>query len=323
MRRPTWLAALWLLGATWAQRADGPPERFTVAAYAPGSSQVVLFGGFGLNYQGQDEWLSETWTLSQSGTWTFRTPAHCPSARVDHSMATWDDSGVALVGGQEESGAVSSETWLWDGIDWTLDPRGGLPPITRHAATWTLWSANHELLVAHGLQWGQWSTRIWYLKPNRLAWLSQLPATGPEARTYHALAWDGTGVLLTGGVGIPTVKADTWRLSVIYQWEQLASGGPWAAREGHGMAYNEGRGRVVLFGGWAIGGVFPTDAFEWDGMSWTAGAVPGPAGRMFPAMAYDGVRVILYGGTIGYPSYSDDAWRYRIPAPPIGGGPVQ
>lgn len=73
-------------------------------------------------------------------------------------------------------------------------------------------------------------------------------------------------------------------------WTQVSDIGP-CARFQHGMAYDEARDRVVLFGGRAIGvtpgtEVRPSDTWEWDGESWTQVEDVGPSGRSEFAMAY-------------------------------------
>ena len=68
-------------------------------------------------------------------------------------------------------------------------------------------------------------------------------------------------------------------------------------RNAHGVAFDGGRGRVVLFGG-ADDAKVCVDTWEWDGKLWTLKSQDGPGPRTFPAMAYDGLRkrVILFGG---------------------------
>jgi len=67
-------------------------------------------------------------------------------------------------------------------------------------------------------------------------------------------------------------------------------------RQGHSMAGDTQRGRVVLFGGSGIQGLLG-DTWEWAG-AWVPVASNGPSARVFPAMASDGRlgRTILFGG---------------------------
>lgn len=57
------------------------------------------------------------------------------------------------------------------------------------------------------------------------------------------------------------------------RWQLLAAAGP-SARWGHGIAYDESRQRVTIYGGWSdtseTNGHWPlNDTWEWDGKSWS------------------------------------------------------
>ena len=81
-------------------------------------------------------------------------------------------------------------------------------------------------------------------------------------------------------------------------WTQKQDMGPWP-RGGHALAYDSGRGRVVLFGGAAIvpaptpempNGFTETtfnDTWEWDGSLWSQMANFGPPARSDHVLAYD------------------------------------
>jgi Galactose oxidase, central domain len=87
-------------------------------------------------------------------------------------------------------------------------------------------------------------------------------------------------------------------MSERWLWTQKEDIGP-SARWQHGMAYEDVRQRVVLFGGW--GGVETLgDTWEWDGSAWTQIADMGPPGRYSPGMTYDVSRqcVVLFGGSV-------------------------
>ncbi len=72
-------------------------------------------------------------------------------------------------------------------------------------------------------------------------------------------------------------------------------------RIGHGLAFDEARGRTVLFGGFGPDGVPQSDTWEWDGEAWQLSSKEGPSARRWPAMVYDAARghVILFGGREG------------------------
>lgn len=92
-------------------------------------------------------------------------------------------------------------------------------------------------------------------------------------------------------------------------------------RRGHGMAFDRGRGAVVLFGG-IDGRHWYRDTWEYDGVDWrqrTTATAPSP--RSGVVMAYDTVRqvVLAYGGAWGL----DLFWQWDgtnwTPLPPPGG----
>jgi hypothetical protein len=101
-------------------------------------------------------------------------------------------------------------------------------------------------------------------------------------------------------------------MSERWLWTQTADIGP-SPRVGHGMAYEDARQRVVLFGGWSgMSGEAPFgDTWEWDGSAWTKMADMGPPGRQTSGMTYDVSRqcVVLFGGWGGVGALGD-TWEW-------------
>ena len=96
-------------------------------------------------------------------------------------------------------------------------------------------------------------------------------------------------------------------------WDQ-AGANP-THRSDHAMAYDEARGRVVLFGGLADGAQRMNDTWEWDGERWRRTATAGPPARNTHAMAYDSARqrIVLFGGLTridGTLTPLDDTWEW-------------
>jgi hypothetical protein len=84
---------------------------------------------------------------------------------------------------------------------------------------------------------------------------------------------------------------------------------------GHALAYDEKRGRVVLFGCSGADRNSLNETWEWDGRRWLKVSSAGPIARKWPAMAYDAKRgrVILFGGRVGLGSNSPsvaDTWEW-------------
>ncbi len=128
---------------------------------------------------------------------------------------------------------------------------------------------------------------------------------GPFARHGHAMAYDaarGETILFGGltnvdcGEGAGAYCDDTWAWDGS-EWRVLATTGP-SGREGHAMAFDPIRHRVVLFGG--RNPTYRGDTWEWDGTAWTQVSSSGPSARIAAAAAFDPGRssVVLFGGRV-------------------------
>ena len=109
-------------------------------------------------------------------------------------------------------------------------------------------------------------------------------------------------------------------------WQNVVTAHAPAPRQDTAMAYDEHRGRMVLFGGWAIP-AYPADTWEFDGVDWrqVAPAVS-PPGTSRHLMTYDSARreIVLYSPTAGYGAWLYDGvtWRATPPGPPALGAPA-
>ena len=105
------------------------------------------------------------------------------------------------------------------------------------------------------------------------------------------------------------------------------------ARDGHALAYDSARGRVVLFGGRDSSNNRLSDTWEWDGTSWTdvtpSGATASPPARERHALAYDSDRgrVVLFGGQDSLSNRLSDTWEWDgtgwtdVTPPGVGASP--
>lgn len=105
-------------GAAWqdAAPATRPAGRYMHAmAYDAARGQVIMFGG-----RTAGGVVTETWRWDGTD-WAEATPATRPPARIFPMMADDPARGeVVLVGGQAPDGSSTlSDTWAWDGSDWT------------------------------------------------------------------------------------------------------------------------------------------------------------------------------------------------------------
>ena len=92
----------------------------------------------------------------------------------------------------------------------------------------------------------------------------------------------------------------------------IANAAPPPARFSISAAYDEGRGHLVMFGGF-LGSTEFGDTWEWDGAQWQQVATSGPAPRHGAAMVYDAraEKVILFGGNGAQALGFGDTWEWN------------
>jgi hypothetical protein len=140
----------------------------------------------------------------------------------------------------------------------------------------------------------------------------QISTTGPSPRTFPAIVHDDSRkvVLLFGGNRVLFGKTDddSVFLNDLWQWngkrwKQIdVPDGP-SERAEAAFAFDDARGRAVLFGGYRrVKGNMERfgDTWEWDGRRWTRVSLLGPSPRNGAAMVYDRDRrrVVLFGGPL-------------------------
>lgn len=143
-------------------------------------------------------------------------------------------------------------------------------------------------------------------RPEAPRWTKIVATRVPDPRDDAAMAYDaGRGqVVLFGGASKNSVAQfdDTWTYDG-HGWRELAPSFSPPGRNGHALAYDAKRARVVLFGGRAnsLSTGFD-DTWLWDGTTWIQAphAAAGPVPRVYPTMAYDSARdvVVMFGGTL-------------------------
>jgi hypothetical protein len=271
-------------GELWTQVADtGPPPSYLGAmAYDAERNCIVLFGGRDSSMDSlRDtwEWNGELWTqVADTG----------PPARTSHAMA-FDASRkeIVLYGGYSPppTGGAFSDTWAWNGADWTQKEDVG--PGARYG---------------HSMAFDDQRSRVTMF--------------GGETEVEVLVQPGDTGID-TGLIGKPSYvfeempQGDTWEWDG-WKWASAADTGP-APRWGHVMAYD---GKSVLLYGGTKGNTYPDDLFgdtwAWDGKYWTQLQDIGPSARSFPAMGHDSARgrVVLFGGYSGAQAVVRDTWEW-------------
>jgi hypothetical protein len=258
-------------GEDWTQVADtGPsPRSGHAVAYDGGRSALFLFGG----HSSGDALNGDTWRWDGEG-WT-QVADTGPAPRTGHQLAF--DSGrarVVLFGGEIPGAGARGDTWEWDGEAWTQVDDMGPAPRANHAMAFDGGRARVVVFggkvdgAAGGDTW-EWDGTSW----------TQLADFGPNPCMASAMTFDGSSTLLFGGIDplsnanvSPRIFGLTWEWNGEH-WTERQDIGP-APRWGHVVAFDSGRGQVVLFGGGAVGPADPAAPDHLLGDTWE---VPGAA----------------------------------------------
>jgi hypothetical protein len=244
-------------GTNWTQKfptSSPPPKTAHAMTYDAARGQVVLFGGFSNGVPSADTWVWD-------GTnWAQKFPATSPPTSVFVGM-TYDSvrQQVVLFGAGVYPN-VLADTWVWDGVNWTQKFPATSPPAR----------IDHRLAfdVARGnvLLFGSWNgvtslddTWTW----DGSNWTQQLLAASPASRFSYGIAYDAglqQTVLFGGehcddsncgsqaGSPAPSFFNDTWTWDGTTWAQQLQATSP-PVTTLPGMAYDQARSQIVLFGG--------------------------------------------------------------------------
>ena len=238
-----------------------------------------------------------------------------PGPRAHHALV-YDEAGrrVLLTAGSTplnggQSFTFYNDLWAFDGTRWTLLAETGERVSGVRLASDTARGRILSFGGYNGRSMGQLRALTgteWQV----LGTLAELPVAEPgfvfdeQRRRFVAFG---------GSIGMGQASGDTWEYDGA-TWHRGPTGPP--PRHSAAMAYDEKRGRTVLFGGAGQGprGQAPPqldDTWEYDGSSWIARTEPGPPARLAPGMAYDSRRgrMILFGG-IGAGGFLGDTWSW-------------
>lgn len=175
-------------------------------------------------------------------------------------------------------GSGTNEFWSFAGATWTQ-----LLPATAPSAS--LWpemaiDSSGQLLLYGGLGTGQFALdETWHW--NGITWQQLAPGATPGGRYRHGLVFDPNRqvFVLFGGrynSWIPDeAKAETWEYAA-GTWTQAS---PFQQPPGlcdMAMAYHNGLGKVLLFGGSDNNGIARDETWTYDGLAWTQTNTTGP-----------------------------------------------
>ncbi len=159
---------------------------------------------------------------------------------------------------------------------------------------------------------------VWSARVPLYGWAPVETATSPGPLQEAEAAYDTkrSRLILFGGASA-YLGNDRWDFSdQTWEWdgEDWINVSPAVSPEGRtraGLAYDEERGRVVMFGGYGPSGPM-CDTWEWDGREWLRKYPRAcPSARYGHEMFFDSVRrkVVLYGG-YDNKTFFNDAWEW-------------
>ncbi|KAF8499838.1 hypothetical protein F5888DRAFT_1802298 [Russula emetica] len=299
---------------------------------ATAAGEMFLFGGYvhSSNSPSNDLYVISTRDFS---TTLLKTTGDVPSPRYGHSAVL--SSTILLIWGGVKSfnDQIKQNQALDDSLyllnlgtshllmsisrEWTRIVVNGPGPGGRCFHTMTL--VGSKLVVFGGRTAKGRLNDIWALDLDCLNsnpfWESYEPTPGnekPLPRSAHVSVTTGDRIIIFGGYAGPHTRFnDTWSFNIsIRKWTELqCTGSVPCPRGGHAAALVDDV--MYVFGGRAIGGTNLGDlnALNLSAQRWTAfqDIGPSPCGRRAHAMASDGTRVFVLGGTLSPGAQTDEA----------------
>jgi uncharacterized protein (TIGR03437 family) len=270
-------------------------------AYDSAHSQIVLFGG-----TNEATLFNDTWVWDGTN-WTQKFPQTSPPGRSDHAM-TYDavHGQVVLFGGSAlgVSGALVylTDTWTWDGTNWTLQSPATSPPVLSTITAIAYDSARSQvvLLVA-----GEQTADTWIWDGSN--WTKKSPQSSAPYSYDYAIAFDSVHSQIVAWV---STDFSTW------VWD----GSNWTKKTSQ-LSPNASLTAVMAYDSLNSEAILLTDfdqTFAWDGASWTLKSPQNSLLDNLYCMAYDpsnGV-VVLFGGVLPGGGDLNDTWTWQGGPPP-------
>ena len=352
----TWNGADWTLLST----NGAPSSRDCLAmTWDASHQQILLFGGDSLGYFGPrlaDTWVFDGATWLQRTPAQSPAPRGCPVAVYD----TQNGVPVLFGGVIGAQATPVNDTWIYGAApaaqSYTLTTNAvGSGSITQSAVgqpgpTYTPGTQVQVTAIpAAGSEFEYWSggacsgsTPTCTVTMNGsqtatanfstpLQWVQLNPAVSPTAtQTVFSeslsMAYDPVHqqIVFFGGPYGGGPGNQTWLWNGV-TWTQTFPATVPPARTAAKLAYDPANQNVVMFGGIFVANnleVAAGDTWTWDGSNWTQKAIgaPAPPARCNHGLAFDGQRIVLFGGWgLAGGIYGDTwtwdgaAWTQRFP----------
>ena len=303
-----------------------PSPRYDGAiVYDPAGKQAFVFGG-----QDAQSTRNDLWSYSFADKqWTASKPdGLAPQARFGHTLI-YDSARrrVILFGGQ--SGGFLSDVWAYDIVStaWKQLAPDSAGPSRRYGHSAIYETARDRMVISHGFTDAGRFDDTWAFDFKTNAWTNISPAQNrPLRRCLHHAAYDAASgqMYLYGGCSSgfgPCPQADLWSFDLAKNsWTELTPKPSPAGRDHYGMAFDETRAKLVVFGG--QGASTLNDTWEYDPKlrTWQPamieGTPPAARSRHEAAFAIDQGAVLFFGGSTAA-GLSAELWSLTLVKPPV------
>ena len=249
----------------------------------------------------------DAFALNRTGSrWTKLAPVSHPTGP---GLVAYDSESDRVV---YFGGGSGQETWTFDyGKDAWENKTPAVSPGVHRMGGLAYDSRSDRTVLFGGTGDAGRTNDTWSYDVNANTWTELKPVVKPPARSEAAMAYDvrSDRILMCGGYTDSGPAYDGWTFDVGQTVWTYVSGAACQA-DGHSMAYDSGRDRVVLLSGQWPG---PSDILVYNASTpaWTLlNRSAMPMGRQAGTIVYDGAsdHLILFGGRGG--TELDDTWSY-------------
>ncbi len=281
----------------------------TGMAYDITNTKIVVFGGKKVDGTS----FSDTWTITDAGSWTQANPAASPTPRYAHAMAYSHDDGYTLVfGGKDDSENVMySDTWFWNNTTWqkfsSLTPYT-TEPSQRFAASMVSFDGYNNVMLFGGIgstliNRYEYLSDSWLFSTTTKTWSVITSANNPPDRAYTGIAFDGYNAYVGFGEQDGQFLQDLWKINALgKQWNAVSlSGTKPSARKGAAMCWDGHNNNIFVFGGYSVSLGLSNETFTISsaGVCSLLSTPTHPTRRFNASAVYDSGtgKITLFGGT--------------------------